>query len=92
MSDSDPIKITNKPDDLIWVGIDMFAHIQFKLIGLIFLAYILLSSSVFINRILSTINGAVDYKNPTSYGVILQGILLVIIFVVLDILIKQKII
>lgn len=91
MGDSDPIKTGIVPDDLISVTVDMLSNIQFKLIGFIFIIFIFLSSDVFINRILSRINGAVYYKSSTSYGVILQGLVLVVLVILIDILITQKI-
>ncbi len=93
MPDSDPI-ITpgERPDDFAAVIVDIFSHIQFKLVGLVFLWFIFLSSDTFIGRVLSTFKDAVDYKCPTSYGTMLQGMFLVIALLVTDLLIRQKII
>ena len=54
--------------------------------------FLLISSDVFINRVLSQFQGAVDYKNPTSWGVFLQGLFLAIICIFMDAIIRQKII
>jgi hypothetical protein len=54
--------------------------------------FLFLSSDVFIGRVLTPFSGAVDFKTPTSYGVMLQGLFLVLFMTMLDALIKQKII
>jgi hypothetical protein len=45
---------------------------------------LLLSSDVFVERVLSKIDAAVDMGHPTSYGTVIQGILLVLCALVLD--------
>jgi hypothetical protein len=94
MSDSDPIKVSikKKPDDLGSIIVDIASQIQFKFLGMMLVIFLFLSSDVFIGRVLSTFGGAVDFKTPTSYGVILQGLFLVLFMTLLDALIKQKII
>jgi hypothetical protein len=91
--DSDPITISKEgPDDITTIVLDMIGNIQFKLIILIFLSFMLVSSDVFIMRGLANFEGAVDYKQPTSWGTFLQGSLLVIISIFIDAGIKQNII
>ena len=91
--DSTPIVVhSDTPDDLISVMNDLVSHVQSKFIGLMVIVFILLSSDVFINRILSTFSGAVDYKSPTSWGVTLQSMFLAISMMAIDAMIRQKII
>jgi hypothetical protein len=91
--DSDPIMSSgNAPDDMTSVIVDAFSSIQYKLVGLVFVLFIFLSSDTFIERLLSKFEGAVDYKYPTSYGTIIQGLLLCLGLIIFDALIKQKII
>ncbi len=92
MSDSDPL-IDGDEDSHSFVSVisDMFGAIQYKLFMFIFIIFLLISSDTFIGRILSNVNGAVDYRSPTSYGTFLQGLLLVLSCVVLQLLIDQKI-
>lgn len=91
--DSEPIKISEKsPDALTSMFGDMIGSIQYKLFGLMFIVFLILSSDMFINRVLSKIDGAVDMKYPTNYGTMLQGMFLAIIMIIIDALIKQKII
>jgi hypothetical protein len=91
--DSDPILISRgAPDDLTAIILDISSHVQYKFLALLLVIFILASSDVFINRILARFKGAVDYKCPTSWGVVLQGIFIVLSMIVIDGLIKQKII
>ncbi len=90
--DSDPILLTRRPDDLASIIMDIASHIQYKFLALLLVVFILLSSDIFINRILSSFRGAVDYKCPTSWGTSLQGLFLVLIMIIIDALIRQKII
>ena len=91
--DSDPITVTkNRPDSLTTVIVDVLSNAQYKLFALMFVMFLFISSDSFINRILSTFSGTVDYKTVTSWGAILQGLFLVLACVIVDILIRQKII
>lgn len=91
--DSEPIKVTSRaPDDLTSVIFDILSHIQYKFLGLMLLVFILINSDVFIGRALARFKGAVDYKCATSYGVILQGLFLVLGMIGIDVLVRQKII
>lgn len=92
-SDSDPIIVcTGCPDDFTAVFTDILSKIQWKLFGIILFVFIMLSSDVFINRVLVKFDGAVDHKYPTSYGTVLQGLFLVIACIFIDVAVRQKII
>ncbi len=56
------------------------------------LFFIMLSSDIFVNRALAKFSGAVDYKCPTSWGVFLQGLFLVLSMIIVDALIGQGVI
>jgi hypothetical protein len=91
--DSDPVIVcSGSNDDFISIFTDMIKHIQFKLFGLIFILFLILMTDVFINRVLSQFNGAVDGRQPTSYGILLLGLFLMIGCVVLDATIRQGIV
>jgi hypothetical protein len=93
MSDSDPILLYRRaPDDLAAILVDIVSRIQYKFIGLLIIVFVLLSSDTFINRILSRFDNAVNYKCPTSWGVCIQAIFLALIMIIIDMLIRQKII
>jgi hypothetical protein len=92
-SDSEPLFVgRGAPDDLTSMLLDICSHVQFKFLGLLLVMFILISSDVFINRALAKFKNAVDYKCPTSWGVCLQGMFLVMLMSVIDALIRQKVI
>jgi hypothetical protein len=91
--DSDPIVVSNsKPDDLVHSLVDIALNIEFKFHLLMLAVFIILSSDVFIGRILARFSGAVDTNFPTSWGVVLQGMFLVIACIIIDVAIRHKII
>jgi len=91
--DSDPLFYSKcAPDDLTSILFEVFGGIQYKLIGFIFIVFMLINSDVFINRVLHKFKGAVDFKCPTSYGTFLQGIFLCIICIFIDAAIKQGVV
>lgn len=87
--DSDSI-VSN--DDLWSLIVGGIAGVNFKMAILIFIIFILISSTTFITRILSEFGGAVNLKTPTTYGVILQGMFLCIAFLIIDSLSRMEII
>jgi hypothetical protein len=91
--DSSPIILkSKKPDSISVMLLDIISLIQYKFLGLMFVMFILINSDVFINRILSTFKGAVNYKLATNWGTVLQGLMLVLIMIIIDALIRQNII
>lgn len=95
--DSDPITTSNCPDDFTSIINDLVGGIQFKLFGLMFIVFILLSTDIFVGRVLSKFDGAVDHSipgcsMPTSWGVFLQGLFLGLACIIMDAAIRQKII
>jgi hypothetical protein len=51
----------------------------------LFILFVLLNNNIFIENILARVNGAVEYDVPTSYGTMIQGLLLIIGFMIMDI-------
>ncbi len=89
--DSDPI-MTKAPDDFTSLITDGLSGIEYKLIFFLVLIFLIVTSDVFANRVLSKFKGAVDYKYPTNYGTLLQAMFLVIFYIIIDTGIKYKII
>ncbi|MDE2097748.1 MAG: hypothetical protein KGL39_10905 [Patescibacteria group bacterium] len=52
-----------------------------KTIVLLFLSFLLVVSDVFTNNVVSLFRGSVKARAPTSYGIVLQGIFLVLFFI-----------
>lgn len=66
---------------------------MFKLIIILFLLYILISSSIFTNTVLKLFGNRFVHNNrPTLLGTILQGVFLVIFYILFAHLTKNKII
>jgi len=61
-------------------------NINFKMLILLFLTFLFINSDIFINRILSRINGAVSGKVTTSWGVVIQALIFIFIYALLSIL------
>lgn len=81
-----------QPDDFGNVVVAGASTIKYKHVLFIFLIFLLLASDTFIMRMLSRVDGAVTYKYATSKGVIIQGIILVILFMIFDFLVERNII
>lgn len=91
--DSDPISVcTRRPDDFTHMMVEIMSEVQYKLFFLIFIIFIILNSDVFINRILSKFDGAVEGHHTKSWGTILQGTFLVLGAIGLDAMIKNNVV
>ena len=92
MGDSEPVVISaGSSGDLVTMLLDIIGSMRIKLWGLIFILFILVNSSPFVNRILSNVNGATIGKSPTNYGIMLQGLALIIAGMLLDAASSQNI-
>lgn len=68
---------------------DITKQIDVRMMLLRFVVFILICSDVFVNRVLARFNGAVEMRNPTNYGIVLQGIALVLVYLLIDIIAAQ---
>jgi hypothetical protein len=91
MPDSDPIAFT-RSDTLPHIIIDIIAHAQWKLYAFVALIFIFISSDIFITNALGMFNGAANGASVTNYGVFLQAMFMVILVIIIDAAISQKII
>jgi hypothetical protein len=66
--------------------------LNFKVLIAIFVMFALVVSDVFTNNIVSGFRGAVRCRTPTSFGVVVQGIFLVIFYALAMFLIDGDII
>jgi hypothetical protein len=90
--DADIIMNPNKSKSLITSLMEAVGKIQFKFLILLFVMFVFISSDVFIDRILVSFDGATELHSTTNYGVVLQGLFLVLGYVMLEILVDQNII
>lgn len=66
--------------------------IKIKNAILLFIVFILLSTDVFIDQVLARFDGAVDGMTPTSTGVLVQAIFLIIGYILIEALTTTSII
>lgn len=95
MADSEKITVSKKhrPTDFVPMLEDMVKEIPCKMMFIMFLVFMLLSSDVFINRILARVDGAVSYiDTPTTYGTCLMALMFIVLFAVFDVLVKKQVV
>ena len=79
--------------DTLWTMIfGIGSKINFKLLISIFVIFLTITSDVFTDRILSQFMGAVEFKTSTSWGTVIQGLFLVIGYIIMDLFISQGLI
>ena len=88
--DSNNTKSSKKNDDLASAFVGFFTTINYKILFFIFVIFLFISSDVFIDKALSRIDGAVEYKTPTTKGTFIQGFFLVFLYMIIDITIKME--
>ncbi len=86
MADQDSLEslTTKSPSDFLSLVGSAIKGVRCKFLILLFVFFLLISSDVFVDRVLSKIDDAVNMGHPTSYGTIIQGVLLIICVMVLD--------
>ena len=87
-ADSKGTKNKERPDDLTSLFTDVFKFSNIKIALFIFFLFIILSSDIFIDKMLSKVTGAVDGRCPTGKGTIIQGLLLVLCYIIFDMLVR----
>lgn len=77
------------PGDFPSLFADLFTKINWKMCFFLFIIYILLNSDIFIDRFLSRRDGLVDNMTPTDKGTIVQAILLILLFIIMDAILRS---
>lgn len=67
-------KLMNKQDNLISMGMAAFDGFSIRAYFLLFIIVILILSDVFVDKVLTNFQGAVEANETTSYGVTLQAL------------------
>jgi|SRR5579883_3683017 len=92
MDDGD-IGKKKKPDDLASAFMGFFTTINYKMLLFLFIIFIFITSDIFVDKILSRINGTVEHTNiTTNKGTFIQGLFLVLFYIIMDMLIKLGVI
>lgn len=81
----------DKKDNLWSVILSVGAKFDFKMMIILFILFIIITSDVFIDRILAKFNGAVNLNIPTAWGTVIQGVVLVLAYVLFDILVTYDV-
>ena len=78
MSDAEDITIksSDAPDDLGGMAAHIFGLVPWKVTGFVFVFFIILNTSVFIDKVLINWSGTVEGRCPTEKGLLIQGLLL----------------
>lgn len=78
-----------KPDDLASTILGIFSISNVKLVAFLFIIFLFVSSDIFIEKFLSRFNNTTIGREPTVKGTIVQGIVLVLLFIFVDIILKM---
>ena len=89
-SNEDDSLNSNKKSDFVSMIGRVFSSINFKMCLFLFFAGMLIFSDLFIDGFLSRCDGCVDGICTTSKGTMIQLIIYILCFVVLDLLIKGE--
>lgn len=82
----------DRPDDLGSLFLHIFNIVPKKLILFTFVIFMLLNTTVFIDKILSTWQGTVDGMNITEKGIMVQGLLLVLAMIIFSIMVEGEVV
>jgi hypothetical protein len=77
-----------KPDDLGSAIMGFLSGMNYKLLFFLFLIFIFLTSDIFVEKILARINGAVNGHEISTKGTLIQGLLLVLMYSITDLIIQ----
>jgi hypothetical protein len=61
----------------------------FRILAIIFVMFLFVSSDVFIDKILSQVSGAVEYKTPTTRGTFIQALVLTLLVMMIDLILSS---
>lgn len=98
VNDSTPLVMSDSPSAsgkpaLLMIAVNALYSIKYKSLIFLFILFILITSDVFVSMLLKKLNGAVDDRgDATPYGTVMQGLTLVLAYMVLNFCIDQEII
>lgn len=77
-----------RPDDLTSAFMGFFSTLNYKLLLFLFLIFLLVTSDIFVEKILGKIDGATSHRDPTTKGTFIQGFFLVFFYMIMDLVTK----
>lgn len=98
-NDSAPIALNaaeacaNTSRSLMMQCVDALCNVRYKSLAFLFVMFILVTSDVFVGIVLKKLNGAVDeFGIATPFGVVVQGLVLVLAYILLEAMIARELI
>jgi|JI10StandDraft_1071094.scaffolds.fasta_scaffold1007595_1 hypothetical protein len=88
-SGSDSIPLKKKCFD---IDLQSAKFMSLKSILALFMLFLFVVSDIYTNSILCNFKGALQERNPTNFGIIIQGVSLVILFILANYLIASQIV
>jgi hypothetical protein len=71
---------------------DVVKQIPFKIAIFLFLIYIFISSDMFVDWGLSYIPGCTEHRRPSAKGVVVQGVIITIAFIIISMLVNSELV
>lgn len=93
--DSEKIIVSKKyhPSDFGEILKHLICDLPVKMAFILFALYLILSSDVFINRVLGRMQGAISgIDTPSTYGTVMTGLLLTLFYMIFDVLVRKQVI
>lgn len=78
-------------DDLIQPFTESICNLNFKLLILVFILFILVNYELFDKYIMKYFSDTMYQDKLTSYGLVIKGIIFVLLYVIADVLVENKI-
>lgn len=85
-------KKNREPSSFQSIFADVMTSLNWKVAIILFLIFIVLSSDLMMNKIFYNIPGAVKNSALTNRGVVIQGVLLVVFYMIIDGLVTADVI
>jgi len=84
---------SKRPDSFISILADFFGSLNYKLIIILFLSYVFVMSDLFLDKILQKVDGCVEnHVQLTPKGTLINGVIIILLYMSADLLIKAKVI
>jgi hypothetical protein len=80
---------SGKKSDMGQAVVGFLSMAYFKLLFAIFMIFLFVSSDVFIDKVLGYISGASEHRSPTTKGVMIQALIMVILVMFIDLLLRM---
>ncbi len=77
-------------DNFIAMGLEGAKCFPWKKYLILLMIFLFITCNVFVDKCLSGFKGTVDGSDPTAYGTVIQGIFLVLVYIVFDFLVTNK--